>query len=404
MAKRHDEKADSVPVAEWDSMAAEIRVDQRAAYDRLRARCPVARDAAGTWLLLRHEDVRRAALDDVTFSSAVSRFKSVPNSMDGDEHRRFRSVVDRFLEPARVAALVPMFREVAEKIVAALPRGRTIDAVEDVGVSLAVRAQSRWLGWPAGLEQTLRTWVHDNEEATRSGDLARTRDVAARFDAIVREQVISRRSATTSGLPHLDVTSELMRAIVEDPAVPEGRRSLAEAEAVSILRNWTSGDLGSVARAVGAIVYHVAMNGDLQAELRMHVRDVATLDRAIDEILRIDDPFVQNRRVTTREVQIAGYKVPQGTRVLLNWTAANRDPAVFGTPDEYRPEQNAKHNLVYGIGPHACPGRSLATHELREALIALLLGTSALVPSPDERGTRALPPSGAYARVPVILT
>jgi cytochrome P450 len=108
--------------------------------------------------------------------------------------------------------------------------------------------------------------------------------------------------------------------------------------------------------------------------------------------------------MTTREVDIGGRAIPHGGRVLLNWTAANRDPAVFGAPDAYRPEQNAKHNLVYGIGPHACPGRALATHELREALTAVLRATSAVQLSPDQVATRETLPLGGYASVPVVLT
>lgn len=74
-----------------------------------------------------------------------------------------------------------------------------------------------------------------------------------------------------------------------------------------------------------------------------------------EEVLRIDDPFVANRRRATRDVQIGGRTIPAGDRVLLNWTAANRDPLVFGDPDEFRPEENARQNLVFGAGPHRVP-------------------------------------------------
>lgn len=396
-------KDTATSVTGWDPTAPELRADPRAACDELRSRCPVARDAAGTWMLFRHEDVRRAALDDATFSSAVSRFRSVPNSLDGDEHRRFRKVIERFLAPPRIDAFVPMFREVAEAILAGLPRGTTVDAVDEIGLAFAVRAQSRWLGWPAALEQTLREWVRDNQEATRSGELERTRAVAARFDAIVREQVTALREPSRGTQAEDGVTAELARSLVEDPAAPGGQRVLSEAETVSILRNWTSGDLGSVARAFGGVVHYVATHADLQHRLRNRVRDVEELDRAIDEILRMDDPFVLNRRVTTREVEIGGRTLPQGARVLLNWTAANRDPTVFGSPDSYRPEQNAEHNLVYGLGPHACPGRALATHELREGLSALLRGTRTVALAANELAARASWPLGGYARVPIVL-
>ncbi len=402
MTNRHVNGDDAGVAADWDPRDPELHDDQRAAYDALRGRCPVARDPSGSWMLLRHADVRRAALDDVTFSNAASRFKSAPNSMDGDEHRRFRSLIDRFLDPGRVAGLVPTFREVAEQVVAALPRGVAVDAVEELGLPVAVRAQSRWLGWPAALEPALRAWVHQNHEATRSGEQARTRDVAERFDEIVRQEVARRRGTTGSSAAGADVTAELMRALVEDPAAAGGERVLTEAETVSVLRNWTSGDLGSVARAIGVVVHYVAAHDDVQAGLRA-TEDAAALDRAIDEMLRLDDPFVSSRRVTTRDVQLGGRSVPQGARVLLNWTAANRDPEGFGGHGAYPPAQHAPSNLVYGIGRHVCPGRALATHELREALTALFRGTKSIALAPEEAVTRETPPLGGYARVPVIL-
>lgn len=394
----------AAPTVDWDPNAPHVLADQRSAYDDLRSRCPVARDASGTWLLTRHEDVRQAALDDVTFSNAVSRFRNVPNSMDGDEHRRFRTVVDRFFEPRRLAALIPLFRRVTEEVVAALPRGVPIDAVHELGAMVAVRAQSRWLGWPAALESSLLCWIKDNYGASRSGSHTQTTDIALRFDAIVREQVVSRQHAARTGSTTRDVTAELMTSYVEDPAVPGGKRPLTEAETVSVLRNWTAGDLGTIARALGVIVHYLAVNPDVQIDVRGRVDDAGALDSAIDEILRIDDPFVANRRVTTRDVEIDGRIVPLGSRVVLNWAAANRDPRVFGDPDAYQPTANAPHNLVYGIGRHVCPGRALATHEMREALAALLRATTSVTLAKNERCVRETPPLGGYARVAVVLT
>jgi hypothetical protein len=120
-------------------------------------------------------------------------------------------------------------------------------------------------------------------------------------------------------------------------------------------------------------------------------------------MLRIDDPFLVNRRVTTRAVRIGEHELAAGTRVYLNWTSANRDEAVFGDPDAYRPERNAPHNLVYGVGNHACPGRPLATMELVVAVRALLQATPRIEPAPDTVPVRETYPLGGWHRVPVQL-
>ena len=52
-------------------------------------------------------------------------------------------------------------------------------------------------------------------------------------------------------------------------------------------------------------------------------------------MLRIDDPFLVNRRVTTVATRIASFVIEPGHAIYLNWTSANRDESVFGDPDAY---------------------------------------------------------------------
>jgi len=179
-------------------------------------------------------------------------------------------------------------------------------------------------------------------------------------------------------------------------------RELAAAGIVSVLRNWTGGDLGSIALCVGVLVHHLASRPELQSLLREGVLD-AELDLVIHEVLRIDDPFVSNRRVTTRAVDLVGVRLPAGAPVKLHWTSANRDETVFGDPDAFDPAGHAGDNLVYGVGRHACPGRLLATLELRITVRALLAGTTSITLDPNRPAEREVAPVGGWLRVPVLL-
>jgi cytochrome P450 len=107
--------------------------------------------------------------------------------------------------------------------------------------------------------------------------------------------------------------------------------------------------------------------------------------------------------VVTTATELAGWTLPAGTPVALNWTAANRDERVFGDPDDYRPADNRTANLVYGAGPHVCPGRLLSTLQIRGALAALLRATTEIGHDPDRPPTRELFPSRGYDTVPVVL-
>lgn len=367
--------------------------DMRAYTDEFRPRHGMVRNVDGEWVLLRHELVVQAALNDGLFSSAVSSHLHIPNGLDSAEHTAYREVLDRFLTPEALAPFHDTFRQVASDLFASLPRGFAVDAVSQMGVRFAVRAQSAWLGWPADLEDRLVSWVAENHAATRSGDKSWTRQVAESFDDLIKSLLEPRRGLREGDCD--DVTARLMRTEVNG-------RPLSDAEIVSVLRNWTGGDLGSIAQCIGVLVHYLATHPTAQNHLRSGVPD-AEIDAIINEILRIDDPFLSNRRVTTCPVTLGGVQLPRGARVKLNWTSANRDEAIFSDPDAMDPERNGDRNLVYGIGKHACPGRWLATLEMRIALQELLAATSSIALEPRQPAERAVSPVGGWAKVAVVL-
>lgn len=371
----------------WEPLSDEILADQRGQYDNHRRACPVARSPRGV-TVFKHADVVAVAADHKTFSSGASAFRSVPNTMDPPEHTRYRPVVDRFFTADRMAALAPVVRRVAHDTIGEL--GESFDAVTDLGYKFAVRAQAHWLGW-VGDEARLVAWMARNHDATRSADRVRTAAAAAEFDGLVAAQV-ARRHAAGDTAPD-DPTTELTRIEIDG-------RLLTDAEIVSILRNWTAGDLASIAASIGVIAHFLATNPDEQLRLRAEPAD---LPLAIDEMLRIDDPFLVNRRVARKPAQVAGYDIAEGDRLYLNWTSANRDEDVFGDPDEYRPVENAQHNLVYGTGVHICPGRPLATLELVVVTEELLRATEEIRLDAFVQPERETYPLGGWRSVPIVL-
>lgn len=375
--------------------------DLRVTLDAQRERCPVAHGEDGTVTLLGHAEVRAAALDDATFSSAVTTRRAIPNSLDGEEHRAYRALIDAYLTQEEVDAQEPQAQQHAAAIIAALPRGTTVRTITDIGTPFAVRVQRTWLGWPESIDEPLVDWMARNRDATRTGDRAQLAQVAEDFDQIIAGLLTERRSAEAAdaGAPSNDVTARLMKETVNG-------KPLTDAEVVSILRNWTAGDLGSLAASIGVIVHHLATDVALQSYLRGLVAqgDTAAFEDAMEEILRIDDPFISNRRVTTRTVTLGEREVPAGTRVVLNWVAANRDPAAFPDPDAFNPAAHKDSNLVFGVGPHVCPGRALTLMELRVVVWELLSQTSAIAMAPTEAPVRERPPVSGWAQVPIVLT
>ena len=77
----------------WDDPA--YLSDPRRAYDLLRDRCPVARRPADdVWVITGHAEAAACALDAEGFSNRVSSRLQIPNALDGEEHRRFRALIE----------------------------------------------------------------------------------------------------------------------------------------------------------------------------------------------------------------------------------------------------------------------------------------------------------------------
>lgn len=333
-----------------------------------------------------HAAVVAIATDPETFSSAVSRHLQVPNGLDGEAHQQARAMLDPFLDARRVAASTPAFVRIAQQLLEQLAGRAAFDAVSELGARYAVRVQSAWLGWPATIEDELLQWVADNRAATRSGDRTRMAGVAARFDAIVRARVQERVGADATD----DLTTELVRTRDADD------QPLPQDVLVSVLRNWTGGDLASLALCIGVVVAWLTRHPE-HAE-RLAAADDDELDATLDEILRIDDPFLANRRIATRDTEVAGCPIAQGEIVALSWRQANVDPARFPRPYAFDPSGNASGNLVWGVGPHVCPGRPLATLQLR-VLTRELLRTGSVRAAEEHGGVeRETPPAGGYRR------
>ena len=72
--------------------------------------------------------------------------------------------------------------------------------------------------------------------------------------------------------------------------------------------------------------------------------------------------------------------------------AANRDPAVFDAPDEFRVDRDPNNHVAFGVGVHFCLGAPLARMELAESLAALFATFPGLdlAGEPEPRGTFVL--------------
>ncbi|NML84838.1 cytochrome P450 [Polaromonas sp.] len=374
---------------DWDPTSAAALLDQRATFDDLRERCPVAYSDFLGWSLFRHQDVLRVLNDSATFSSVVSRHLSVPNGMDPPEHTGYRRIVERYFQPARMQAFEPPCREIAARLVRDLAGRDTLEFISVFAQPFAVRVQCAFLGWPAHLHEPLRVWTQKNREASLALDRPAMAALASEFARHVNELLQNRR--TSDALAESDIVTSLLAQQVDG-------RPLRDEEIASILRNWTVGEVGTISASVGILAHYLAQHGDLQQQLRAQP---SLLPEAIDEMLRLHGPLVANRRRTTRPVEIRGRQIAAGERLSLNWMAANRDPRVFEAADTFRLGRDPAANLLYGAGIHVCPGAPLARMELLVVMQALLGGTTRISLPADPPPTLAVYPASGFASLPL---
>lgn len=145
------------------------------------------------------------------------------------------------------------------------------------------------------------------------------------------------------------------------------------------------------------------------------VRRLAYLQAVVKESLRLcpPAPFLFPRQAI-EDCRVAGFRVPEGSQLMVNAWKLQRDPNVWGAePEEFRPERftdggghaavdvkGMHHQLIpFGSGRRVCPGISFAMQVIPLVLARLLQGFQLEIP-----GGAAIDLSLARGTFEVLLT
>jgi cytochrome P450 len=360
-----------------------VLLDQRAAYDEMRTRCPVAHSDALGWSVFRHDDVTAIAADPRTFSSAT-RHVAIPNGMDPPDHTIYRQALEPSFGPGRLAAFEGRGRSIARALLAQVTERSEVEAISEFVDPFAHQALCAFIGWPVEDWNRISGWTHGNQEAAFRRDREAGARLASEFAAYVTAILESRRADASAS----DPMAALVHTSVND-------QPLTNDQIVGLLRTWTAGH-GTVAAGLGIVIHHLAKDQDLQATLRARPR---MLDAAIREILRADGPLVANNRRTTRDVTIGGQPIAAGEPISMMWIAANRDPAAFDDPDRVVVDRDPSGNLLFGSGIHRCLGEPLAVLDIEIGVGELLTATSGFELAPSSEPVRHVFPSNGFSEL-----
>ena len=376
---------------DFDYLAPEVGQHLHTTLADMQARCPVAHSDAygGYWILTRYEDVLRVAQDWRTFSSehgvsvpgTAPVARAIPEHVDPPLHREYKRIINAWFTPAVVARYEPDTRALVNRL---------IDAFVDDGTCDFMAAFARPFPGLAFFDLVLHAppdelaWV--NEQATIAGqpnNPARP-ESAKELHRWIVEFLEERRR----GERRHDVVDAILHAEVEG-------RPITDDEVVAMVHLLILGGLETTAGALGQFMIRFCREPAIPDLLR---NQPDRIPDAVEELLRLDGPFIAIARTAMDDTDIDGAAVRKGEKVLIYWSAANRDGAEFDDPHTFRLDRASNRHIAFGAGPHRCAGSNLARMNLRIAVHELLTRLGDLRLAVDESEIRF---HSALNRVPL---
>lgn len=144
---------------------------------------------------------------------------------------------------------------------------------------------------------------------------------------------------------------------------------VTEEEAGLLVRSLLTAGLDTTIYSLGAILYCFSQYPGQWQRVRQQPK---LLKNAFDEAIRFVSPVQTFFRTTTKEVEVEGVLIPEGTKVLLSLASANRDPRQWENADTFDVTRKTLGHTGFGYGIHMCVGQMLAKLEADTFLTALL--------------------------------
>jgi cytochrome P450 len=311
-------------------------------------------------MILRHEDVRRAAKDWQTFSSDapfrvpipseehVRSMRQLPIETNPPEHTEYRAIVEPFFQRAKDPAVVTQVETLLDAALTEAMRRGTIEIIHD----FALPVQSRALTWLLNVpEAEADVWIGWGTHVfkTESGEFKATNPL---------EEYLQRKFDEAGRQAGEDFFSALTRATYRG-------RSLTRQEMMGFANLAFAGGRDTIIQSIACAIGYLAAHPEALEFLRADPRRITL---AGEEFFRVFMPLTHIGRVCPADTAINGAPVKAGERVSLCWSSANFDANAFPAPEEVRLDRKPNPHLSFGFGNHLCLGAPHARLILRSLL------------------------------------
>ena len=316
-------------------------------------------------MILRHEDVRRAAKDWKTFSSDapfrvpipseedVRTVRQLPIEVDPPDQTDYRKLVEPFFMRAKQPAFVARVEELTDRLLADALGRDSIEIVERFALPLQSKALAILLDVPESEADLFISWgihvfhVADGERGVHKG-AALERYLNEQFD----------RAAENPGD---DFYGLLTKASFRG-------RPLTREEMLGLANLMFAGGRDTVIHSVACAIGYLAEHPEALEFLRA---DPDRIVHASEEFFRAYMPLTHIGRVCPVDTDVHGMQVKAGDRATLCWASANLDEEVFEAAEEVRLDRKPNPHVSFGFGAHLCLGAAHARTVLR-VLLGLL--------------------------------
>lgn len=310
-------------------------------------------------MILRHEDVRRAAKDWKTFSSDAPHRVPIPS----EEHLRsvrqlpietdpplqaeYRELVEPFFLRAKQPAFIGRVEEITDRLLTDALSRDTIEAVAELALPLQSRALTVLLDVPEEEAERFIGWgvhvFHGEQGVRQAAELERY--LNEQFDKAARN-------------PGEDFYGLLTTARFQG-------RPLTRAEQLGFANLMFAGGRDTVIHSVACAIGYLAERPEALEFLRA---DPSRIVLASEEFFRAYMPLTHIGRVCPVDTDVHGMQVRAGDRVSLCWASANLDDTVFDGADEVRLDRRPNPHVSFGFGGHLCLGAAHARTVMRTLL------------------------------------
>ncbi len=332
---------------------------------------------AGFWSVTRHEDIvklngnfelmssaRGIRMEDQSYEEYLAR--RTFQETDPPEHMKTRVKVAKAFSKPVIAEFEDQIRELCDDILDPALEMGTLDATKEIARQLPMRMLGRILGTP---DEDLPWLVEKGDALIANTDPDFTDHV---LDKMETDAFRMMPFNSPAGAELYQYAKELM----------EHKTAQGDTDGIlnMILQPGRDGNVISETEFRNFFCLLVAAGNDTtrysiaagiqalahQPELLSQLQTGDHWDTAPDEIIRWATPALYFRRTATRDFEMHGKTVREGDKVLLWFSSANRDDAVFDDPFRVDPARTPNKHLSFGQGgPHVCLGMWLARLEVR---------------------------------------